>query len=66
MAMTGRHRAAITATSATIRPSSSADRLIGVMHSRSKYPPWMSVTSAGALDIPVTAKAMAMGRRKAL
>ena len=36
------------------------------MHSRSKYPPWISVTKAGARDIPVTAKAMAMGIRNAL
>ncbi len=36
------------------------------MHRRSKYPPWMSVTKVGARDIPVTAKAMAMGIRKAL
>ena len=31
-----------------------------------EYSPWMSVTSVGARDIPVTAKAMAMGMRKAL
>ncbi len=39
---------------------------MGVRQRRSKYPPWMSVTRAGARDMPVTAKAMAIGIRNAL
>ena len=47
--------------SAIISPRSSATRRIGVISSRSKYPSWMSVTSADAREIPVTAKMIATG-----
>jgi hypothetical protein len=49
-----------------MRPKRRAERRTGVIHNRSKYPPWISVTKVGARDIPVTANAMAMGMRKGL
>ena len=52
--------------SAIISPRSSDSRRIGVMSRRSKYPFWMSVTSALARERPVTAKMIATGNWNAL
>ncbi len=56
----------IATTSAAINPSNSIGRRIGVSSRRSKYPPWMSVTSALAREMPVTAKMIATGSWNAL
>ena len=63
--MTGTERMMIWTKSAAIIPSTSGNRRTGLISMRSKYPDWMSVTTAWARETPVTAKMIAVGSWKA-